>query len=121
VAGSDQGPLPLDRVLRALPQLPELGVLRDALLAASEPDPAHAWSSASRYVTFDKRVVPPVAVQDALARARAAAHARVDGLYGGVSALVAALSQQDTDGSVARLLELAEWLDARGGEWVAAL
>lgn len=112
--------LSLDRLLGALPELPELAALRDALLAVSTPDPAHAWSSASRYVTFDKRVVSREAVESAIGRSRLEAHARTDRLYGAVEALLGALASGNAAASVERLLELAEWAEGQGAWQQAA-
>ena len=106
--------LSLDRLLGALPEYPELGVLRDALLAASQPDPAHTWSSAGRYVTFDKRVIAPAALADALQGSRAAAHARLDRLYDAVDALVQALTAGDSADAAQHLLSLGELAEAEG-------
>lgn len=101
-------PVPLDRLLGTLPEYPELGVLRDALLAASELDPDHAWSSTSRYVTFDKRVVDVEAVTGALRSSRAAAHQRLDRLYAAVEAMLLAITTGDSADAAQHLLALGE-------------
>lgn len=105
---------PLERLLAALPNLPDLESVREALLARSEPDPAHAWSSAGRYVTYDKRVVSADAALAALADARAAAHARVDRTHDVVTALLEAQLANDPGRTATRLLELGAVAEREG-------
>jgi tetratricopeptide (TPR) repeat protein len=107
---------PLDRLLQVLPAIPELGSLRESLLAVSEPDPALAWSSTLRYATYDKRVVPPAALAAAVAAAREAATQRVARLYGGIQAVLQAALEEDDGALVAGLIELGEAAEAAGEE-----
>lgn len=70
--------LTLDRLFRVLPRTAELAPLREALLAASQPDASRAWAGSTAYATIDQRVLPPDALDGvfAAAEARSIAHVR---------------------------------------------
>jgi tetratricopeptide (TPR) repeat protein len=100
----------LDRLLGALPELAELGDLRQALLSASIVHPAQVWSSASAYTTYDKRALTADALQQAIARATHAAHARIDVLYASMERVLTALFTNDKAGAAYELLRTGETL-----------
>ena len=95
----------LESLLRVLPEVPDLVPLREALLGASLPDPDKLWASAGHYTTYDKRVVAPAALVDALAAGRAAALEQVERSYRGAGALLAAAATDSAPDVVACLLE----------------
>lgn len=100
--------LRLERAFRVLPDVPELGALREALLGASAADPEMEWASAGRYVTFDKRVLDTVSASAIIDTARARAIERVQRLYDGAARLLASAHAGDDAGVVAELVRLGE-------------
>jgi tetratricopeptide (TPR) repeat protein len=100
--------LRLERAFRVLPDVPELGALREALLGASAADPALEWASAGRYVTFDKRVLDPVTTGAIIDDARARAIDRVQRLYDGAARLLSSAQAGDDAGVVVELVRLGE-------------
>jgi tetratricopeptide (TPR) repeat protein len=105
---------PLDRLLSVLPDTPDLALLREALLAASLPDPSLSWSSAERYATFDRRVIDPEALQAAVAEARSATIVRVERLYEGVQRVLQAATDGNAQAVVASLVSLGEQTETTG-------
>jgi tetratricopeptide (TPR) repeat protein len=103
---------PLDRLLRVLPDMPELDALRRTLLSRSVADPDLTWASANRYVTFDKRVVERSALDEAVRTARTDALERVERLYAGIDGVLRAATAEDDAGMVAELIELGEAAEA---------
>jgi tetratricopeptide (TPR) repeat protein len=106
--------LTLDRLLGVLPDTPELGPLRESLLAASLPDPSLSWTTTQRYATFDRRVMEPAAIDGAVTQARAAALARIDRLYTGIHDVLHAAAAGNPAVVAARLLALGEDAEAAG-------
>jgi tetratricopeptide (TPR) repeat protein len=104
--------LRLERAFRVLPDVPELGALREALLGASDADPEMEWASAGRYVTFDKRVLDAVAAAAIVETARRRALDRVQRLYDGAARLLAAAHAGDDAGVAAELVRLGEAAEA---------
>src|SRR5690606_34371600 len=49
--------LPVSLLLRAVPNLAELAVLRRALVAASSADARRTWSGSASYATYEQRVL----------------------------------------------------------------
>jgi tetratricopeptide (TPR) repeat protein len=103
-----QAVLRLERAFRVLPDVPELGALREALLGASAADPAMEWASAGRYVTFDKRVLDAVSAATIIDTARARAMDRVQRLYEGAARLLASALAGDDAAVVGELIQLGE-------------
>lgn len=104
--------LRLERAFRVLPDVPELGALREALLGASAADPEMEWASAGRYVTFDKRVLDAVAAVAVIDTARARALDRVQRLYDSAARLLASAHAGDDAGIVGELIRLGEAAEA---------
>lgn len=102
----------LDRLLGALPEQNDLAPLRQALLRASVTDAARAWARSSAYATVDKRVVAAQALRDAVADARAAEHARVDGLYDAIGEVLEFVAQRDEVAAALRLVAIGEAAEA---------
>lgn len=102
----------LDRLLGALPESGELASLRAALLSASVVDLSRLWSNASAYATYDKRILSPNALEQAVAAAARAAHVRVDAMYGAVGRVLIALSAHDLDRAAGELIAVGEQLEA---------
>jgi len=100
----------LDRLLGALPELGELAVLRQALLSASVVDASHVWSRTSAYMTYDKRALSLDAMQQSIAEAMQAAHARVDMLYASLQRVLYALAANEKDRAAQELLAVGERL-----------
>ena len=104
--------LRLEKAFRVLPDVPELGALREALLGASAADPQMEWASAGRYVTFDKRVLDAVSAGAVIDTARARALERVQRLYDGAARLLASAHAGDDAGVVRELVGLGEAAEA---------
>ena len=102
----------LDRLFGALPETGELAALRTALLSASVVDAERLWSRASAYATYDKRVVTPQALEQALAAAARAAQARVAGMYAGVARALNALLADDREAAARELMAIGEQVEA---------
>jgi tetratricopeptide (TPR) repeat protein len=102
----------LDRLLGALPETGELALLRAALLSASVVDPARLWSSSSAYATYDKRVVSPQALDDAVSEAARRAQLRVQHMYEVLRRVLVSLSRNDVDGAASELVLAGEQLEA---------
>jgi tetratricopeptide (TPR) repeat protein len=98
----------LDRLLGALPELGELASLRSALLGASTVDLTRLWSQANAYATYDKRVVPPQALEQAVTNAALAAHARIDALYSALGRTLAAIAADDLEAAANELIEIGQ-------------
>ena len=96
--------LTLDRLLGALPELGELVSLRQALLSASSIDAGLAWSRAQAYATYDKRVLTPEALQQALTASAQSAHTRIDELYAALSQALYAVAADDWSGAAGHFL-----------------
>lgn len=105
--------LRLDRLLRVLPDVPELAVLREAMLRSSRLDPAMEWSSAGRYATFDKRVLVRESLEAVLNDARLSAVERVERLYDSAERLMAAAGEEDDAAVAEELIRLGESAEAR--------
>lgn len=100
--------VPLDRLLAGLPGVAELAPLREAVVAASLPDPQMAWAHASVYATYDKRVLEPAAIAELVRVASAEAQRRVERLYEGVAQVLEATASGDHEAVVAQLVLLGE-------------
>ena len=101
----------LDRLLGALPEAGELAILRSALLSASVVDLSRLWSHGSAYATYDKRVLSPQALEQAVTAAARAAHARVDAIYGAVGRVLGALLANDRERAANELIAVGEHLE----------
>ena len=104
----------LESLLRVLPEVPDLAPLREALLGASLPDPDKQWASAGHYTTYDKRVVAPAALADALAAGRAAALEQVERSCRGAAALLDAAATDSATEVVSRLLDAGAEAESAG-------
>lgn len=102
----------LDRLLGALPEQNDLAPLRQALLRASTADVALAWSRSSAYATVDKRVVRASALRTVVDAARAAEHARVDGLYDAMTEVLESAAGGDDVTAALRLVAIGEAAEA---------
>ena len=102
----------LDRLLGALPEAGELALLRSALLSASVVDLSRLWSHGSAYATYDKRVLSPQALEQAVTAAARAAHARVDAMYGAVGRVLGALLANDRERAANELIAVGEHLES---------
>jgi tetratricopeptide (TPR) repeat protein len=107
-----QAVLRLERAFRVLPDVPELGALREALLGASAADPEMEWASAGRYITFDKRVLDAVSAATIIDIARTRAIERVQRLYEGAARLLASALAGDDAAIVGELIRLGEAAEA---------
>jgi tetratricopeptide (TPR) repeat protein len=105
---------PLDELFRVLPDVPELAALREAMLGASVPDPTTLWASASRYATFDKRVLPDAAVDSVIEAARGAALERVQRIFDAAHAVLGATRAGDSEAAADRLIAMGEAAESKG-------
>jgi tetratricopeptide (TPR) repeat protein len=101
----------LDRLLGALPETGELASLRSELLSASVVDLTRLWSGASAYATYDKRLLSPHALEQAVSTAAASAHARVDAMYSAVGRVLAALFANDLPRAADELIAVGEQVE----------
>lgn len=62
----------VEELLRLLPPVEELEVLRLQLVSAAVPDPERTWDSSSSYSTVDKRILTPEDVELAIGQAEQA-------------------------------------------------
>jgi tetratricopeptide (TPR) repeat protein len=62
----------VEELLRLLPSVEELEVLRLQLVSAAVPDPERTWDSSSSYSTVDKRILTPEDVELAIGQAEQA-------------------------------------------------
>jgi tetratricopeptide (TPR) repeat protein len=77
------------------------------------------WSHASAYATYDKRVVSPQAVEQAVLSAGRAAQARVATMYAGIARALSALIANDPQTAATELMAIGEQLE-RDENWAAA-
>lgn len=110
----------LDLLLGALPEQSDLVPLRQALLRASAPDAALAWSRAGSYATFDKRVITAESVGAVVAEAAAAEHARIDSLYTALGEMLEAAANGDHEGACARLIAIGEAMEGENPQGALA-
>src|SRR5690606_20555439 len=57
ISGMARPDLPVSLLLRVVPDLAELAVLRRAILAASSADERRAWAGSASYATYEQRVL----------------------------------------------------------------
>lgn len=74
----------VEELLRLLPAVDELEVLRLQLMSAAVPDPDKAWDSSSSYSTVDKRILSPEEVERAVQQAQQAVLQHFSLLYEGL-------------------------------------
>lgn len=115
----------LDRLLAALPESGDLAALRAALLSSSVVDLSRLWSTASAYATYDKRVLSPQVLEQAVATAGRAAQARVAEMYSGIARVLAAMMAGNAALAAAELVAIGEQLQseenlAGAGTWYEA-
>lgn len=58
--------LPVELLLRAVPDLSEFAILRRAILAASSADPRAEWAGSNDYATYEQRVLSLGRIGDAI-------------------------------------------------------
>lgn len=104
----------VEEVLRLLPGLEELEVLRLRLMGAAIPDPSRAWDSSSAFSTVDKRILSPGDVESAVAAAELALREYVTSLHDGLRPLFQSFFAGDSDGAARRLIELGERQEEAG-------
>lgn len=74
----------VEELLRLLPAVDELEVLRLQLMSSAVPDPEKAWDSSSDYSTVDKRILTAEEVERAVEKAREAVLQHFSLLYEGL-------------------------------------
>jgi tetratricopeptide (TPR) repeat protein len=74
----------VEELLRLLPSVEELEVLRLQLVSAAVPDPERTWDSSSSYSTVDKRILTPEAVELAIGQAEQAVLQHMNLLHEGL-------------------------------------
>ena len=99
---------------RLLPDLEELDTLRASLSGLALPDPSRQWSRSSSFSTVDGRVVTPPGVEDAIAEAERALHARVEGLFAALRPLLHSFWKGDEEGTAYQVIALGEREEAEG-------
>lgn len=106
--------LTLELVLRLIPDEEELQGLRSAVMDASIPDPALAWSRSSDLATLDKRVLNANLIDTAIEEAEREHEAFGRRLFAGYRVLLHAFQEGRPDEVVRQLAGLAERKEEQG-------
>lgn len=106
--------LTLELVMRLLPDEEELQGLRSAVMDASIPDPALAWSRSSDLATLDKRVLNANLIDTAIEEAEREHEAFGRRLFAGYRVLLHAFQDGRPDEVVRQLVGLAERKEEQG-------
>jgi tetratricopeptide (TPR) repeat protein len=106
-------PLRYDDVTAALPDLDELGPVRDHLLARSVPDPARRWSASGEVDSAGARLVASGDWASAAAELAARERDHLAGVYRSVLEAVAHLERGDGAAGARTLLEAAALEEGR--------
>ncbi|HEX2081117.1 MAG TPA: tetratricopeptide repeat protein [Longimicrobium sp.] len=92
----------------------ELEVLRLQLMGAAVPDPQRTWDSSSSYTTIDKRILPPEAVERAIAQAEQAVLQHITQLHEGLRPVFRSFFAGQTEEAARGLITLGERHEASG-------
>lgn len=98
----------VEQLLRLLPAVDELEVLRLRLIGAAVPDPARTWDSSSAYSTVDKRLLTAADVERSLSAAGAAVREYVNLLHEGLIPVFRSYFEDDPAAAASHLISLGE-------------
>jgi tetratricopeptide (TPR) repeat protein len=107
-------PLKVDHALKALPEVDDLGGLREALIGVSREDRGQAWSAAAAYATLDGRLADTAALEARIAALADEARQRVDAVMRHSLAALRALESGD-EAAAARALVAAGEVEEDAG------
>src|SRR3954465_9850980 len=107
-------PLKIDHALKALPEVDDLGGLREALIGVSREDRGQAWSAAAAYATLDGRLADTAALEARIAALADEARQRVDAVMRHSLAALRALESGD-EAAAARALVAAGEVEEEAG------
>jgi len=96
-------PLKVDHALKALPEVDDLGGLREALIGVSREDSRRAWAASAAYATVDGRLADVAALEARIAALAEEARERVDAVMRHSVAALRALEAGD-EAAAARAL-----------------
>ncbi len=105
--------VPVEEILRVLPDGEMFQLLREQILAHSSVDPLKQWASSSAYLTYDKRILTSEGVAVAVEAAFAAGEQLYRELFTGYRAVVDAAALRDAPRVVRGLVELGEIFEKR--------
>ena len=112
-------PLKVDQALKALPEIDDLGGLREALIGASREDRGRAWAASQAYSTVDGRLADTAALEAQVAAVAEQARARMEAAMRHSIAALRALEAGD-DAAAARALVAAGEVEEEAGRLEAA-
>jgi tetratricopeptide (TPR) repeat protein len=112
-------PLKVDHALKALPEVDDLGGLREALIGASREDRGRAWAASAAYATVEGRLADTAALEARIAALADEARARVDAVMRHSLAALRALEGGD-EAAAARALVAAGEVEEDAGRLDAA-
>lgn len=104
----------VEELLRLLPSVEELEVLRLQLVSAAIPDPERTWDSSSSYSTVDKRILAPEDVEIAIAQAEQAVLQHMTRLHEGLRPVFRAWFSGQPDEAARHLIALGELQEGSG-------
>lgn len=106
--------IPLEELLRLVPDLEDLDDLRNALTTVAAPDPAWAWSRSRSLATVDKRIVAAEGIETSLEQSEARLHGLVSSLFLSLRDVFRAYFEGDSQAAATRLIEIGERLESGG-------
>ena len=98
----------VEALLRLVPSVEELEVLRLHLIDVAVPDPERTWDSSSSYSTVDKRILKPEDVERAIEQAEQAVVQHITQLHEGLRPVFRSFYAGDTDAAARHLIALGE-------------
>ncbi len=98
------GTIRLERVLALFPEVPELRLLMDSLIPASQPDPTRRWSGSGELGSVGERIVNPRSARRRLDEHAREEGARLSALMGRVGIILQRVSEGKTEEAVAEFL-----------------
>jgi len=102
----------VERLLGLIPEQPEFDAVRQAILRASVPDPALAWSGSRTYATLNHRAVPHALLPTMLAEAESTSRQRTKRLYDAFAVALSGLADGDIEAKAKHLVSLGEAAEA---------
>ncbi|HEX6751549.1 MAG TPA: tetratricopeptide repeat protein [Longimicrobium sp.] len=112
-------PLKVDHALKALPEVDDLGGLREALIGASREDRGRAWAASEAYATVDARIADTAALDARIAAIADEARSRVETVMRHSLAALRALEAGD-EAAASRALVAAGEVEEDAGRLDAA-
>lgn len=104
----------VEELLRLLPSVEELEVLRLQLVSAAVPDPERTWDSSSSYSTVDKRILTADDVELAIAQAEQAVIQHMHLLHDGLRPVFRSYFSGQPEEAARHLIALGELQESSG-------